>query len=112
MTGVFALTSVNATDSAAGTAAAFPASLSTALPAARTTVVPPGGSTVQCPAVGQVAPNGWLCIYQGNAFKVSGVSVFDPATTFQGVNRDGFELQYTCLAGTCILEGTFAVRAP
>jgi hypothetical protein len=112
MTGVFALVTTHAATSPEGTAANFPAALSTALPASRTTVVPPGGSTVQCPGAGQVTPNGWLCIYQANAFKVSGMNVFDPATTFPGVNRDGFELQFTCDSGTCILEGTYAVRAP
>ncbi len=112
MTGVFAMVTTNGANSNGATTAAFPAALSAVLPASRTTVVPPGGSTVQCPGVGQVAPNGWLCIYEGGAFKVTGVGVFDPATTFPGVNRDGFELQVSCDPGTCILEGTYAVRAP
>jgi hypothetical protein len=39
-------------------------------------------------------------------------AIFDPATTTSGINRDGFELSVSCDPGTCILEGTYAVRAP
>lgn len=112
MTGIVAMVTANTTNSSAATTATFPASLSSALPASRATVVPPGGSTAQCPGVGQVAVNGWLCVYEAGIFKVLGAGVIDPATTTGGVNRDGFELSIGCDIGTCILEGTYAVRAP
>jgi len=112
MTGIVAMVTVNTSNASAATTATFPAPLAMTLPASRTTVVPPGGSTAQCPGVGQVAVNGWLCVYEAGTFKVLAVSVFDPATTTSGVNRDGFELSFSCDTGTCIFEGTYAVRAP
>jgi hypothetical protein len=109
MTGVFAIVT---TAYLGVTAVNFPSSLPAALSHTRSTVVPPGGTTSACPGVGQVAVNGWLCIHEAGAQKVTSVSIFDPATTTSGINRDGFELSVSCDPGTCILEGTYAVRAP
>lgn len=94
-----------------GAEVTFPAALPAALPAARVSKLDSTGPfTPQCPGPGRVAVNGWLCLYE-TAGDVSPVAVADPSDASPGAGTLGFGLSAPCLAASCVVYGTYAVRA-
>jgi len=109
MTGVYGAWGGNSTS--VGSLVAFPAALPMALPATRISKLDSTGPfTPQCPGPGRVAVNGWLCLYE-TAADVGPVTLGDPSDAGLGVGTLGFTVSAPCVAASCVVYGTYAVRA-
>ena len=76
----------------------------------RAQIIPPGGPyTANCPAVGQVVPRGWLCVYErhheGSAVYLT---MWNPSTGNQGIDKKRMIMPGY---GQTVSFGTGGVRA-
>ncbi len=95
-----------------GDTATLRSTLPVEIPSTRITFVANGGAyTPECPALGQVVPRGWVCVYEVGTGSSSYGNTFNPSTGGNGITKQGFGIYFSCTGASCWSYGSWAIKA-
>jgi hypothetical protein len=94
-----------------GDSVTFRSTLPVEIPGNRITFVRDNAFTSECPSVGTVVPNAWVCIYEGGYSATALGQVYRPDVQGSGVRPVGFGIYFDCSSANCWSFGTYAVKA-